>query len=659
VNLLSVRREVGEFKKRYKWMALVVMLSFLVLMGRMIQLQLVEYEHYSQIARENITRTVTLPATRGIVRDSQGRVVATNRAAYNLYVTPQYLAEGDLARIAELMGWTAEQRTGLEETVANVPARRRAHQRRVADDISRDQLAAIETHEQDFCLRTTSRNREPQRLPCISVIAEPMRTYPFGPLSAHALGYLTVLDDPAGRRPRPTRAQVEIELERRREQGYRLGDRIGRTGVERAWESFLRGRRGYRRVYVDVRGRQLEGERAGDPMPVRREPVPGRDLTLTVDMELMRIIDRAFGGHPAGAVVVVDVRTGAIRALYSKPSFDLSTMAAGLSQDEYVALRDDPFRPLNDKTIYEAYFPGSTLKPITALAALEQGVVDPTEHFECQGSYLFGRTAYGCTAQHGEVDFREALVQSCNVYFYRIAERVGLDPLARLAGEFGLGRRTGVGINAEAAGFIPTRGWYVRNEGRWRPGHTLNAAIGQGDVKVTLIQLAMSYAAIANGGTLYVPQLVERVNGPDGSLVESFQPRVRRRVHVDPAHLALVIDGMYGAVNDRAGTAFDAHIEGGVPVAGKTGTAQIARRWRPGDDPERSGYNNRAHAWFAGFAPAEAPEVAIVVLVEHGGAGGRQAAPIAINILQEYLGEATTTTAHLETPRGAHLAHTN
>jgi len=640
MNLLSVRREVGEFKKRYKWMALVVVLVFVVLFGRMVQLQLVQYERHARIARENITRTVVLPATRGVIRDANGRVVATNRAAYDVYLTPQYLAPGDVGRIGELLGLDEEARAALRERLARVPARRRSHQVRVFTDISRDQLAALEPHQRDLCLRTGSRDN-PTRLPCLHMVSEPARTYPFGRLGAHAVGYLNEMN--------------AEELERLQPAGYRLGDRIGRTGVERAWESYLRGRRGFRRVYVDVRGRQVDTA-SGEDGPVRREPVPGRDLTLTLDMELMRIIERAFAGHPSGAAVVVDVRTGAVRALYSKPSYDLGAFTGGLSHAEYGELRDNPFRPLIDKTIYESYFPGSTFKPVSAVAALQNGVIDPTTRVECIGWHELGNTRFGCTRQHGEVNLREALVQSCNVYFYRLAEQVGLDRLARVAEDFGFGRRTGVGINAEAPGFIPTRSWYERVGRRFRLGYTLNTAIGQGDVKTTLTQLAMAYGAIANGGTLYVPQLVERVTGPDGTVVEEFEPRVRRRVHVDQEHLALVIDGLYGAVNDPTGTAFDARVEGGVPVAGKTGTAQVTRRARPDEDPRRSWYLGRSHAWFAGFAPAEEPQYAIVLLVEHGGAGGQQAAPIAINVLQEYLGAETVTADARTGPAGARLA---
>ena len=617
MNLLSVRREVSEFKRRYKWMAGFVVLAFTVLIGRIYQLQVVDHEHYAEIARENITKTLQLPATRGVIRDTAGRIVVSNRPSYDVYVTPHLLHEGDTERLMGLMGLTEAERRDFTARLESLPERRRTHQIRFFTDISREQLAALSTHAPE--------------LGAVDVVVTPIRTYPFHALSAHAIGYLNEM--------------TAEERDQLRAAGYRLGDRIGRTGIERAWESMLRGRRGYQRVAVDAQGHVLDDEVIDDGRPVRVEPVPGRDITLTLDMELMRIIERAMRGQPSGSVVIVDVRTGAVRALFSKPSYDLEEFSRGVSRERYAEMRDDPFRPLIDKTIYESYFPGSTFKPFSALAALGEGQIDPAERVTCTGSYQLGRgRPFRCTAQHGEVDMRQALVQSCNVYFYRLAERVGLDPIARTAQDFGLGRRTGIGINAEAPGFIPTRAWYEAR-GAWQGGIALNTAIGQGDTKSTLMQLATAYAAIANGGTLYVPQIVERISAPDGTVLEELEPRVRRRVHVQPEHLAYVIDGLYGVVNDQSGTAYSARVDGGVPIAGKTGTAQLSQRARHDVDPDRALYFNRAHAWFAGFAPVEEPELAIVVLVEHGGAGGRTAAPIATQILQEYLGSRDTATA--------------
>jgi penicillin-binding protein 2 len=370
--------------------------------------------------------------------------------------------------------------------------------------------------------------------------------------------------------------------------------------------------------------------------------MPGRDLRLTLDMDMMKVVERAFRGHPSGAAVVVDVHTGRVRALYSKPGYDLNEMSGGLSAARQVELSDSPFRPLIDKTVYETYFPGSTFKPISALVALQDNLVNPATKVDCPGSYMLGKRRFRCSHVHGEVDMRRAILQSCNVYFYHLGEQVGLDRIAQLAHDFGLGQVTGIGINTEARGFVPTRDWYLQtHDEHYHVGFTLNAVIGQGNTRVTLIQMAMAYAAIANGGTLYVPQLVQAVEAPDGSVLEEFPPRVRRRIEVEPQHLAYVIDGLYGAVNDPKGTAYEARIEGGVPVAGKTGTAQVTVGRLPGGvDATSAWYYRRAHAWFAGFAPADKPELAIVVMVEHGGYGGTAAGPIAMRVLQEALGPA-------------------
>lgn len=615
MSLLSVRREVGEFRKRYRWMALFVVSVFTVLLGRMMQLQVVRHEEYAEIARENITKTIPLIATRGIVRDRAGRVVISNRASWDVYLTPMNLEEDRVPLIEELLGLTPAERIDFEERLAAVPERRRSHSIRFFTDVSRESLAALETHASDLA---DDRGRT-----AIDVVATPVRTYPFHALSAHAIGYLNEIS-----------AEQLVDL---RPAGYRSGDLVGRTGIERAWENILRGRRGYRRMPVDAQNHVIEDEVLESDEPTLVDPVPGRDLTLTLDMELMRIVERAFRGHPSGGAVVVDVRTGAVRALFSKPSYDLEAWSRGLSNSDYAYLRDDPFRPLIDKTLYETYFPASTFKPFSALAALEEGIMDPGTRVYCDGGYTFGRSRPRCTGRHEEVDLRSALVQSCNVYFYRLAELTGIDRISRMAQDFGLGRRSGIGINAEAAGFVPTREWY-ESRNAWQGGIALNVAIGQGDTRVTLVQLAMAYAAIANGGTLYVPQLVERVSTPDGTTVEEFEPRVRRRVHADPANLERIVDGLYGVVNDASGTAYGARIEDGIAIAGKTGTAQLTGRIRSESDVERDEYHRRAHAWFAGFAPVEDPELAIVVLIEHGGPGGRYAAPVAIQILEEYLG---------------------
>jgi penicillin-binding protein 2 len=634
MTLLSVRRELGEFRKRYKWMALFVLLSMSGVLVRLSQLQLLEHAHWAKEAERNIMKRIRLPATRGLIRDATGKVVATNRASYIVYLTPQLLERRHIDLFARLMSFDDDHKAEFLARLAQIPERRRSHVVALYNDITRDQLAALETHKRE--------------LPGLQIVAVPISTYPFGGLGAHAIGFLN---------------EVNAEdLKRSPERSYQSGDAIGRSGVEAAWESYLRGHDGELTVVVDVRGR--ESETPGSRLQAnehRREPSPGRDLKLTLDMDLMRVVERAFRGHPSGGAVVVDVHTGRVRALFSKPAYDLNEMSGRLTADRAVELSNSPFRPLIDKTVYETYFPGSTFKPVSALAALQDGLLTPSNHFECPGFYDLGKRRFRCSHAHGEsVDMRKALIQSCNVYFYHLAEQVGLDRIANLSHDFGLGAVTGIGINTEAQGFVPTRDWYMKQHGnQYHIGFTLNAAIGQGNTRVSLIQLAMAYAAMANGGTLYVPQLVQAVEAPDGSTVEEFPPRVRRHVSIDPGHLSYVKEGMVGVVNDPNGTAYDARIEGGIPVAGKTGTAQVSVGRLPGSvDVQNAWYYRRSHAWFAGFAPADDPQLAIVVLVEHGGQGGKYSAPIAIRILQEALGGGPAHSAQNEkaAPTGAQVA---
>jgi len=611
---LSQRREVGEFRKRYRWMALFVLLVFGVIVTRVAQVQLFQRDRWSGIAQQNITKTLELPATRGVIRDVDERVVASNRPSYDVYATPGLLEPEDLDKIASLMGLSSSQREALETKLSDLPESRRNHQIELYSDIDRDQLAALETHLAE--------------LPALDIVTVPLRDYPYGTLGAHLIGYLN---------------EVNAEdIERADDpDAYRPGDRIGRNGLERRYENLLRGSRGFRREVVDARGRSLYGARPNSlEVEMLRKPVPGHDIQLTLDMSMMEAFDRAFRPHPSGAAVVVDIHTGAVRALYSKPVYDPNEMSSGLSTRRYSELTEDPFRPLIDKTIYETYFPGSTFKVFTALAALEDHVVDPAQRVECTGFMKIGRQKFRCSKRHEWVDLYDSVVQSCNVYFWVLAEEVGLERINRFAHAFGFAERSGIGVNSEAKGFLASREWYHEHYGAFRIGYTLNTAIGQGNTRVTVLQLALAYAAIANGGTLYVPQVVQNIRAPDGSLSDTFQPRVRRQVGVAPEHLDLLRRSLVDVVSTEDGTAFRSRNEDGVPVAGKTGTAQVVSRKSRTEESSSAWYLDRSHGWFAGFAPADDPQVAFAVLVEHGGSGGASAAPIATYVMQQAFGAA-------------------
>ncbi|MBK6513904.1 MAG: penicillin-binding protein 2 [Polyangiaceae bacterium] len=620
MNLSYQRSDTSEFRKRFRWIALFMTLGFFAIVGRLFQLQILEGEENHAIAVENIVKHVTLATTRGRIVDRDGVILADSRESYNLYAVPGRL---DMAltwpKIADYLGLQQEERVRLEEKLTKI--------RDDKDDPRREQQILLK--EDIGWSANVILQEQAADLPGVSVVSVQVRYYPSGVAGAHVLGYM---------------GEVSAEvLPKLRAAGYIEGDRLGVAGTERAWESYLRGTRGREKVLVDARGRRRQ-----DPGGIiedadrRIDPIPGRDLRLTIDAELQIAIHQAFKSELAGGVAVVEVKTGRIIGLYSKPSFDPAALSGSFGRsaltDAFRRLYSDPLKPAVDKTVSGSYPPGSTFKPFTALAALEKGLVNPRQAIQCRGFLKVGRKNYGCTHVHGATALHRAIAQSCNVYFWQLVNesQVGMDVIAQMGQAFGFGQKTGLGINAEASGRMPTRAWMTyRNKGRYLTGFAMNAAIGQGATTVSVLQLALAYGVVANGGTLYQPQLVRAVETSNATVVQEFSPRVRRRLDLDPENVKLVQKALVAGVNEEGGTAFRARIEG-VDVAGKTGTAQVGHKLVRGIEAERVWYFNRDHAWFSGYAPSAAPEVAIVVLVEHGGAGGKHAAPIAFEIIRAY-----------------------
>ncbi|MCP4606798.1 MAG: penicillin-binding protein 2 [Proteobacteria bacterium] len=619
---VSSRSEISEFRRRYHWMRLFVVLTFLVLIARLIQLQLIDGDEYYDQSMSNVIRTVSIPAVRGRVYDAKGRVVATSVPSHEAVAIPHYFDVGKgFERLVEFLGYNDTQaqalRAKIAERLTDPTDMRRFQQVTVSQGINQQQLSAIKAHQDE--------------LPGVDIVDMPVRYYPYGSMSSHLVGYMNEI------------GLKEIEkYSDTVEDAYRSGDRIGRSGIERTFENSLRGVRGWRKKVVDARGLPLSRKESDQLLPEQRmqEPRSGHDVVLTIDMALQRIVEQALRGHPSGASVVMDVDSGRVLAATSKPSYDSNLMTAGLSFEQHRSLNENTFRPRIDKTVYENYFPGSVFKPFSAMSALEEGKIMREDVFHCSGFHEFGHRTFRCPKPHGDITIRDGIVVSCNVLFYNLAEMTGMDTIARYAREFGFGSRTGVGYNSEAPGFIPTKAWYAEKfPGQFRIGFTLNAALGQGNVKVTLMQVATAYSAIANGGTIYRPQVVRRIETADGDMVKDFHPEVVRRVAVSQRSLDLIMNALAGVVDEEEGTAHGAKSEK-ISVAGKTGTAQVARRSRkPGDDLARHYYLNRDHAWFVALAPAEAPEIAIVTLVEHGGAGGEHAAPIGVEIARRYFEE--------------------
>lgn len=624
--LLGQRSDVGEFRRRYRWLVLVAVAAFLVLMGRLAQLQLVQGDLHRAQARKNIIRERSLATTRGVIRDNQGRVLAANRPSYNVHMTP---AEVDLAEtwptVVKLLAIAEPEKTELETKIKDVQAlpsknltplqeKRKNQQILLKVDVDRDAVAYLETHARE--------------LRGIEVSPQPVRYYPYGELGAHSIGYM-----------REVGAEDLVKLE---ERGYRAGDRLGAVGVERRWESYLRGVRGFKKIVRGLSRRDdvQEVEARYLEEPRRVEPIPGRDISLTLDIDLIASIDKAFRGQLAGAVVMVDVRTGRILAMSSKPSFDANVVSGGSGvkavAETFRRLNADPLKPSLDKAISAAYPPGSTYKPFSALAALSDRLIDLDTEVDCRGGYEYGKRFFRCTGVHRKVQLHSAIVQSCNTYFYELGSRVSIDRLAAVGIEYGFGVKTGIGINPEARGRMPTRSWYTRRyKEAFRGGFTLLSAIGQGATTVTVLQLTLAYAALANGGTLYQPQVVRSIETSDGTVVQDFPPRVRRLIEPNQEHLAWVKDALEGVVTEKEGTAYKERSRD-VDMAGKTGTAQVSHVTPRGVDPAKIWYFNRDHAWFSGYAPSRSPEIAIVVLVEHGGGGGKNAVPIAMRVVRDW-----------------------
>ena len=373
------------------------------------------------------------------------------------------------------------------------------------------------------------------------------------------------------------------------------------------------------------------------------EPISGKNIYLTIDMDLQRILKEALRDYPSGAIVAVDPSTGRILGMASAPTFNPNSWSGRLSRDEHIDADTNPYKPMLDKTML-SFFPGSIYKVVTAAAALEEGLMLPQDTLNCPGYYEYGkqRRRFHCWKHsgHGAVSIVEAIASSCDVYFYKVGEKLGINTLADYARMFGLGERTGIGINNESPGVVPTREWHnKRSKEGFQGGFTLSTAIGQGDVRTTPLQMAMLYAALANGGTLYYPQVIDRIETADGTPVFTYPSRAHPKLRFKAETLASIRSGLDMVVNSEIGTAFNYRLSN-LSVAGKTGSAQVISKRVSSASVE---YKYRDHAWFAAFAPIDSPRIALVVFLEHGGSGSANAAPVAMEVLDRYFREIDTS----------------
>ncbi len=575
--------DVRVLKPRLQAFVVVATLIVFALVARLFQLQILEGVHFARRAELNFIDTIDVEAPRGRIFDSQGRPLATNHATYALHVTAiprvqlaqgevvrQPIADAQIIELASLISFVDEDDRAkfvakLEQLRDDERDGRYAVV--VRNNLSWEENARIQTRNFDGWVEI----RESAR-----------RYYPERELTAFVTGFMREID--------------QNRLEDARYGDYRLGDRIGVTGIERQWENYLRGRLGRHSRVVDALGREVADPppAALEALPADREPIPGQDIYLSVDLDLQRVAATALAGESmegtsgerltvegikrAGGVVAMEVRTGRILAMVSAPSIDPNYWEGRIARQQYEEWLNSPFKPFVDKTVQENYYPGSTYKVVSALAMLEDPNFDPEETIECKGYVEYGGRSFKEAGNHRHdiVDLHQAIVQSCNVYFYHLAidKDLSLQRMEEVARRLGLGERTGLGINAEAQGVIPTEASESR-QGTFQRGVRLNSAIGQGNVKATVLQVAVLYAAIANGGYVVTPSLVDRVVTSDGKLVLQTQPKFKNTEPVIAAFDAERIHrGLVGVVNTEPGTAYSERIDS-VMVAGKTGTAEV------------------------------------------------------------------------------------
>lgn len=596
--------ELDFFKKRALSSAVVLIFFFAVLVSRLWYLQIQQGDKYRQMANNNRVRYVEVVPPRGNIFDSKGREIVSNRPSFNVVLSRENSGlNGELLKkMASILG---EDVSVLLERIRKMAGSPGHIPIRLAEDIDWDKVAFIENNRLE--------------LPGVRIEVVPRRIYHYGNLASHIIGYLGEIN--------------ERELQASAAGAYRGGDLVGKMGLERLLEKDLRGEKG--REYMEVNALGFEQKYLKGI-----EPLPGDDLKLTINMDLQRVAEDTMAAQDkAGAVVAVEVNSGRLLVAASAPALKLDEFVGGISYKAWQAMLDNPRHPLLNKVDQGQYPPASTYKLVTALAGLAAGVITPDTVFYCPGYYRLGNRTYHCWkhAGHGAVNLVQALAQSCDVYFYHVGQLLGVDRLAVYAKKFGFGRKTGVEMQGEKPGLVPTAAWKMRRYNKsWQEGETLTIAIGQGFDLVTPLQLCMMTATIANGGTLYKPSLIESIRDPSGRLIEQFEPHVSGRLTGQSANLRIIREGMIEAVNSRHGTGRSARLKG-ITVAGKTGTAQVVRlRQFKHMKEEDVPYKYRDHAWFTCFAPAENPEIAVTVLVEHGMHGGSAAAPVARAVLQAY-----------------------
>ena len=593
--------------KRLKIITGFVVVIISILLLRLWFLQIIDGPVYRTQSENNRIHLQSEPPFRGLIMDRNGELLVDNRPSYDLYIIPEDVQDQEqlnknLKRLISL---------DLDELI-------KKHKKAfsgssfnpvlVKKNMTREELAVIEVNR--FNLPGVL---EPQ--------VRYQRNYIYGKFASHIIGHLGEIS--------------EKQLKSGKYPNNDSGDFIGITGIEGKWQNQLNGKSGGMQVEVDAAGRKLR------TLASRKPAVPGYNILLTIDKDLQLHAENLLKGKD-GTIVALDPNTGEVLAMASSPAFDPNKFVWGINASDWNKIRNNPAHPLQNRAIGSQYPPGSIFKIVVALAGLQEGVIDPEEKIFCNGRYRLGDHTYKCWrlkyGGHGNVNLEEALVGSCDVYFYKMGKRLGIDTIARYARMFGLGKKTGIDLSGEEDGIIPDSEWKLKKYGiPWQQGETVLCAIGQSYVSVTPIQMARLISTVFNGGKIYRPGVVKSVVN-DTSSVYEFTPHLQGKLDISSENLEIVKQALIDVVNDPQGTGKNGKIKG-ITVAGKTGTAEVASQENinalntDGDVPEKL----QDHAWFVAIAPAEDPKIAVSVLIEHGGGGSTASAPIARELIKQYL----------------------
>lgn len=591
------------YKSRVIIFSIIAFICVFGLLIRLWSLQLVMGESYDDLAIENRIRLLRLPSPRGAIIDRNGNPLAENVASFTLSVVPGGIK--DVAKLAhsysEPLGYPPEKMRSIIDKSFSFP---KFMPFPIKKNLTIEEVCLLK------CL-------SPQ-IKGVSLDARPNRLYPFGETLCHVIG--------------STGEISSSELEKLGRVGYRPGDAVGKTGIEKEYETYLRGEEGWEQIEIDAKGKHLASL-------TRRPAKPGANIILTVDVSFQKFVEDIFSER-AGSVVAVDPDTGKVIAMVSKPGFDSNIFSASISEKDWKSLNSDPLHPLENRSIRGLYPPGSTFKLVTAFAALSEGIVKHETAFSCSGELELGGQVYRCWNQHGhgKVDLRRALVESCDVYFYELGLRLGADTMAHYASLFGLGKPTGIELSQELPGLIPSNFWKQRNYGTFiKDGENVTISIGQGYTLTTPIQLAMMTAAFANGGNIMRPFLVEQIRSSDESVIFEQSPVVRMNIKHRDQDWELIRKSMLDVVEHKTGTGRKCRVPG-LSIRAKTGTSQVISVREKAKHDEDVPYHERTHAMFVAFVDDQPRKIAVVVVIEHGGGGGKIAAPLARKIICRYYG---------------------